>query len=157
MALLDETINRDELPVSENNFEPLPAGTYLARITEAEVKPTKAGTGKYIKIRYDILGPTHQGRAVFGNLNIRNPNPQAEKIGRQQLNKMMTAIGLTQLTDTDQLIGAPLQIKLKIRDGGEYGPSNDVAGFKSAGGNQSLQPEERSSAPAASSPPWAKK
>jgi Protein of unknown function (DUF669) len=154
MALLDETINRSELPVSENNFEALPAGTYLARITEAEIKPTKAGTGKYFKIRYDILGPTHQGRVVYGNLNIRNPNPQAEKIGRQQLNELMTAIGLTQLNDTDQLIGAPLHIKLKVRESEEYGPSNDVSGFKAAGSSIESAP---ASAPAASSPPWAKK
>lgn len=154
MALLDETINRSELPVSENNFEALPPGWYTAKITEAEVKATKAGTGKYIRIRYDILGPTHQGRAVFGNLNIRNPNPQAEKIGRQQLNEMMSAIGLATLNDTDQLIGAPLQIKLKVRESAEYGNSNDVSGYKSASGSVESAP---ASAPAAGSPPWAKK
>lgn len=154
MALLDEVINRADLPVSENSFDALPPGWYTARITEAEVKATKAGTGKYIKIRYDILGPSHQGRAVFGNLNIRNPNPQAEKIGRQQLNEMMSAVGLATLNDTDQLIGAALQIKLKVRESEEYGASNDVSGYKSAGGAvETASP----SAPAASSPPWAKK
>lgn len=156
MALLDETFNRSELPASENNFEALPAGWYTARITEAEVKATKAGTGKYIKIRYDILGPTHQGRAVFGNLNVRNPNPQAEKIGRQQLNELMGSIGLETFSDTDQLIGAPLQIKLKVRESEEYGNSNDVAGFKSASGSVE-QSAPKASAPAAGSPPWAKK
>lgn len=155
MALLDETYNRSELPASENNFEALPAGWYTARITEAEIKATKAGTGRYIKIRYDILGPTHQGRAVFGNLNVRNPNPQAEKIGRQQLNELMMSIGLETLSDTDQLIGAPLQIKLKVRESQEYGNSNDVSGFKSAGHAET--PAPKASANAAGSPPWAKK
>ena len=155
MALLDETYNRSELPASENNFEALPAGWYTARITEAEIKATKAGTGRYIKIRYDILGPIHQGRAVFGNLNVRNTNPQAEKIGRQQLNELMMSVGLETLSDTDQLIGALLQIKLKVRESQEYGNSNDVSGFKSAGHAEA--PAPKASAPAAGSPPWAKK
>ena len=86
--LLDETFDIAALPVSDRNFEPLPAGWYDATISSAEIVPTKMGNGKYIKIRYNINGPTHQGRVVFGNLNVRNPNPKAEEIGRQQLGEI---------------------------------------------------------------------
>lgn len=158
MAQLDETFSVDSLPVSDRNFEPLPAGWYTAVINGAEVKVTKAGTGKYIAVRYDITGPTHQGRVIFGNLNIKNPNPTAEKIGREQLGEIMRAIGLATVQDTDQLIGGQLMIKLDIRESEQYGASNDVKGFKASG---AAPPKAAlAAAPAATakaSPPWVKK
>lgn len=155
MAQLDETFSVDSLPVSDRNFEPLPAGWYTAVVNGAEVKVTKAGTGKYIAVRYDITGPTHQGRVIFGNLNIKNPNPTAEKIGREQLGEIMRAIGLATVQDTDQLIGGQLMIKLDIRESEQYGASNDVKQFKSSG---SAPPKAApASAPAKAAPPWVKK
>ena len=158
MAQLDETFSADTLPVSDRNFEPLPAGWYTAVVNGADIKVTKAGTGKYISVRYDITGPTHQGRVVFGNLNIKNPNPTAEKIGREQLGEIMRAIGLATVQDTDQLIGGQLMIKLEVRESEQYGNSYDVKGFKSTG---SAPPAAAAkAAPAASTkaaPPWVKK
>jgi hypothetical protein len=156
MAQLLETFTTETLPQSTNNFEPLPAGWYTAVIGGAEIKNTKAGTGQYIAVRYDITGPTHQGRVVFGNLNIKNPNPKAEEIGRQQLGELMRAIGLSTVQDTDQLIGGQLEIKLSVTESEKYGPSNDVKGYKSSGS----APPAAAKAPAAgakAAPPWNKK
>ena len=170
MAFLNETFSVNDLPQADNNFEALPAGWYQVQITGAELRNTKAGTGAYIAVRYDVLGPTHQGRVVFGNLNIRNPNPKAEEIGRQQLGSLMRAIGLAQVSDTDQLIGGQLQIKLSIRPAdGQYDASNDVKDFKAVGGTATAEPaavgamaSNSSAAPAAqasasAAPPWARK
>jgi hypothetical protein len=154
MTLLNTTFNASELPQSDNNFEPLPAGWYQAAIKGAEVKDTKAGTGQYIAVQYDILGPTHQGRVVFGNINIRNPNPKAEEIGHQQLGEIMRAIGLASLQDSDQLIGGNLSIKLSIRKSEEYGDSNDVKGYKALEGAITQAPAPQVAT--ASAAPWAK-
>jgi hypothetical protein len=161
MAFLSETFDINELPVGNTgSFEPLPAGWYTATISQSELKATKAGNGQYIKLRYDITGPSHQGRVVFGNLNIKNANPKAEEIGRQQLGEIMRAIGLAKVADTDQLIGGQIGIKLEVKQDEQYGASNEVKAFKSLSG---------SAAPAASipvasvpsagkaAPPWAKK
>jgi hypothetical protein len=159
MAQLDETFSADALPTSDRNFEPLPAGWYTAVVNGAEIKVTKAGTGKYIAVRYDITGPTHQGRVVFGNLNIKNPNATAEKIGREQLGEIMRAIGLATVQDTDQLIGGQLMIKLDVRESEQYGASNDVKGFKSAGSTPPAA-AAKAAPPVASgkaAPPWVKK
>ena len=159
---LDTPINVADLPEGQGEFQPLPAGWYTANITDAEVKDTKAGTGQYIKCRYDITGPSHEGRVVFGNLNIRNPNPKAEEIGRQQLGDLMRAIGLASVTDTDQLIGGRCQIKLKVRKSEEYGDSNDVQAWKAAEGAPMPKAEPAAEKPAAAqvsagaAPPWAK-
>lgn len=157
MAQLLETFSVDALPQSTNNFEPLPAGWYTAVVNGAEIKNTKAGTGQYIAVRYDITGPTYQGRVVFGNLNIKNPNPKAEEIGRQQLGELMRAIGLTTVQDTDQLIGGQLSIKLDVRESEQYGASNDVKGYKSNGALPFADAVKAPAASAKAAPPWVKK
>lgn len=157
--LLDEQFDLDALPVGASSFEPLPAGWYTASISSAEVKDTKSG-GKMIALKYEILGPTHSGRFVFGNLNIRNANPKAEEIGRQQLGDIMRAIGLTRLSDTDDFIGGKLSIKLKITQSDQYGPGNDIQSWKALDGGAMPKPAMPASAPASSAtsaPPWAKK
>jgi len=158
MAFLGEEFDATAVEGS-SIYDPLPAGWYTAKITEAELKDTKAGTGQYIKVRYDITGPTNQGRVVYGNLNVKNPNPKAEEIGRQQLAELMRAIGLTKVRDSDQLIGGDLSIKLKITKSEEYGDGNDVAGFKAISGSVApaqSSPAAPQSAPAAAKAPWQK-
>lgn len=162
MAFLNESFDVATLPENTSSYDPLPAGWYQATITSTDLKDTKAGNGQYIKLRYDIVGPTHQGRVVFGNLNIRNPNPKAEEIGRQQLRDIMLAGGLKRLQDTDELVGVHLEIKLDIRNDPQYGASNEVKAFKAL--NAGGAPRPAPAAPAAAqapagrgSPPWAKK
>jgi hypothetical protein len=142
------------------SYELIPAGWYTAVITDAELKPTKSGTGEYIKCRYDITGPSSQGRIVFGNFYIKNQNAKAEEIGRQQLGEMMRALGLSAVSDTDQLINGHLSIKVDVRPAsGDYNAQNEVKGWKSNTG--SLPPQPKPDAPAGAAnkaaPPWAKK
>ena len=157
MAFLDQTFSADDMPVSEKSYEPLPSGWYTASITAAELKNTKAGTGQYIAIRYDIIGPTHQGRIVFGNLNIRNPNATAEGIGRQQLGEIMRAIGIAKVADTDELIGGQLSIKIAIKVSEQYGDQNEVKGFKAIAGSTPPAPAAKAAASGKAAPPWQKK
>lgn len=150
MSFLGEIYVTNELPQSENKFEPLPAGWYSVNIVNAELKTTKAGNGQYIKLKYDVIGPTHHGRVVFGNLNIMNPNIDAEKIGRQQLGEILRALGLSKVKDTDELIGGNLEIKLTIKNNAQYGESNEVKGFKAINGSVATP------TPAVKSAPWSK-
>ena len=167
MAFLGQTFDANELPQGNGgNYDPLPAGWYTATIADAELKTTKDGSGQYIKVRYDITGPTHQGRVVFGNLNIKNASAKAEEIGRQQLGELMRAIGLAKVTDTDQLIGGSLSIKLDVRAATEqYAAQNEVKGFKAITGSAptfaapaaSPAASAPAAAPGKAAPPWAKK
>jgi len=127
--MLGKTYNATDLPAG-NDFEVIPAGWYQAKVKSAELKQTNAGNGEYIKLQLEILGPSHQGRVVFSNLNIMNPNPKAEEIGLSQLNALITAIGLHQINDTDQLINGEAMIKLSIRKSDQYGEQNEVKGYK---------------------------
>lgn len=161
MANLNETFNVNDLPQG-TNYEVLPEGWYTSTISGAEIKNTKAGSGQYIAVQYSITGPTHQARVVFGNLNIKNPSAKAEEIGRQQLGDLMRAIGLSSVSDTDQLIGGQLNIKLTINKSEQYGDRNDVTGYKALSGGVSFAPKPTNSFQAEVSkdkpaPPWAAK
>lgn len=161
MAFLGQKFDLDDLPEgSSGDFKLLPDGWYNAIIASAEVRTTKAGTGQYIAVRYDITGPTHEGRVVFGNLNISNPNEKAEEIGRKQLGQLMAAIGLRSVQDSDELVGGQCSIKLTTRRSEEYGDSNEVQSWKSATGSAPPAPSASKPSPAASGgskkAPWAK-
>lgn len=162
---LSETFDAATLPQGNSGtYDPLPPGWYTATITQADLRPTKDMTGEYIRVRYDITGPTHQGRVVFGNLNIKNASAKAEEIGRQQLGEVMRAIGVPKVTDTDQLVGGVLSIKLDIRPATEkYDAQNEVRGFRTLTGSAQASapyqppPGTQQAAPAKAAPPWAKK
>ncbi|MDA0238988.1 MAG: DUF669 domain-containing protein [Proteobacteria bacterium] len=162
MAFLGEVFNLDDMPRDEpRGFEPIPAGWYTAAIVGADVKTTKAGNGSYIALRLDITGPSHQGRVLWSNINTRNPNLRAEEIGRGQLGQIMAIIGLASIEDSDQLIGGNLAIKVTVRDDSQYGPGNEVKGFKAIEGSGSALPKAApaTTAPAngKAAPPWASK
>jgi hypothetical protein len=162
MAQLGQTFETESLPRGSNNYEPLPSGWYSASITQAELRATKDGNGQYIRLRYDITGPSHQGRVVFGNLNVKNSSVKAEEIGRQQLGDLMRAIGLAKVADTDELIGGTLSIKLDVRPAENgYAAQNEVKGYKSLGGGSATFAPPPQAAPsgekAKAAPPWAKK
>ena len=143
-----------EIPVSDRSFDLLPAGWYAATITGAESRDTKSGTGKYLRVEFTLADP--QGRKVWSNYNVKNDNPAAESIGRQQLAEVVRAIGKKAVRDTDELRGCALTIKVKVREAANgYEASNEVAAAKAIDGSAPT----KTAAPAATkaTPPWAKK
>ena len=65
------------MPTKSNpprEFEPIPAGKYLAMITESEMKPTKSGSGSYLQLTFQILEGEYKGRFLWARLNLNNPN-----------------------------------------------------------------------------------
>jgi hypothetical protein len=135
----------------------LPVGEYLVEVVKAEIKPTKNGTGQYINLRLDVSEGKFANRVLWAIINIKNASEAAERIGRAQLGDIMRAVGLSSLSDTDQLIGAPLLVKVGQREyNGEM--QNDVKAFKSASDN--ALPVAKLATPAATGgakkAPWAK-
>lgn len=179
MAKLHMNFNVNELPVSESNFEPLPAGWYTASISQADVTtPQKYRMGKdendiYVqnlpykmfKLRWDILGPTHQGRVVFGQFFIQHTDEKVQRIGLEQLNQLLTAAGIVDLYDTDQLISVTVQIKLSVKESeyqGEKQVRNEIKGYKALESSASsailnVMAKAPAAASAGSTPPWVKK
>ena len=136
------------------SFEPLPAGKYLAAITESEMKPTKNGTGSYLQLTFTVLEGEYKNRVLWARLNLNNPNATAVKIARSELSAICHAVGVMQPRDSVDLHNLPLVITVKLKkreDTGEL--TNEIKGYakKDAAGDNGQQPQ----APVAdNTPPW---
>ncbi|MTI13812.1 DUF669 domain-containing protein [Sansalvadorimonas verongulae] len=114
-------------------FEPLPNGEYIAMITEAEIKNTKAGNGQYVKFTWAIVDGQYANRKLWSNHNIVNPNPTAEKIGREEISAIAHAIGRPDASDTDLFMNVPCKIKVKIKQETGRDPQNEIKNWEAVG------------------------
>ena len=167
MAFLEHAISLDDLPEStgDGEYKPLPEGWYNAKITSTEIKNFKDSSGQYVSIRFDITGPTHQGRVVFSNITIKHNDLERENKGRGYFGNLMRACALNHVTDTDQFVGKNLSIKLGITEarvdkntGKTYEAGNSVKAYKPSGDAMpaAFSKPAAATAPKAesSAPPW---
>jgi hypothetical protein len=134
---LDLDFDTKEVEVS-TSYEPLPDGWYSVNITKVEVKPTKAGTGKRLMVSCRVTDGEHRGRSVLCGLNVANPNPVAQEIGRKQLRVLLQSVDLDGARDMSLLIGKETlaQVVYKESQNG-YPASNDIKSFKPSGAKTS--------------------
>lgn len=140
----------------QDDFTPIPAGDYIAQITESEIKATKSGTGQMLTLRWQVLDGQFKGRLVFDRINIINQNPTAQQIGQSQLSSICRAVGVMQLADSVQLHNRPAIISVKVRKDETYGDGNEVKAYKPANGVAPAMPAAAAT-PAANAgavPPW---
>jgi hypothetical protein len=140
---------------------PLPAGTYLAHITESDVQPLKSGNGTGLKLTFEVIEGQYKGRRVWENLNIQHSNDDTQRIAQSQLSALCHAVNVIKLQDTAALHFKPVSIKVVVREAqGQYQASNNIKGYESAGSSRPVfvPTEEPTAAPAISkTPAWAKK
>ena len=116
---------------TSESYDALPAGSYTAIIRAGEERSTKAGDGEYLSLEFEVVGPTHAGRKVWTNLNLKNPNPKAVAIARKDLAAICLAVGVPRPQHHADLYDKPLQIKVAQREyQGEM--KNEIKGFKAA-------------------------
>jgi hypothetical protein len=132
------------------DFEPIPAGKYLAMITESEMKPNKSGTGGYLQLTFQILDGPYKNRFVWARLNLNNPNATAVKIAHGELSALCRAVGVLAPNDSIELHNLPLVVTVKCKKRADTGEiQNEIKGYakKDAATGQPQQ------APSAT-PPW---
>jgi hypothetical protein len=133
-------------------YEILPKGKYLCVATASEMKATKNNTGEYLQITFEIVEGDNKGRKIFERLNIRNANKTAEDIAQRTLSALCRAVGVMQLTDSEQLHDIPVMLEIAVEEGkGEYGPQNRIKGYSPAGQSQPHTPKASVAAYAAAS------
>lgn len=125
------TLNFNANEVEPNvGFDPLPAGKYIAAITNSEMKPTKNGDGSYLELEMTILEGQYKDRKVWDRLCLHHTNPQTVKIARGNLSAICRSVGVMNPQDSTQLHNLPLQIKVackKRQDTDEI--VNEVKGY----------------------------
>lgn len=134
-------------------FDPVPAGKYLAVITESEFKPTKAGGGSYLQLTFELIDGPYKGRHLWARLNLQNANETAVKIAQAELSAICRAIGVMTPKDSCELHNIPLTIAVrcvKRKDTGEI--ANEIKGFEKKGASGG-QPQQAVS----NTPPWSRR
>jgi hypothetical protein len=141
----------------KTSFEPVPAGWYIAQITDSSVNPSKSGRGMRMSLTFDIIDGEFKNRKIFAGLNVQHENPDTENWAQKDLSAICHSVGVIDLKDTAQLHMKPLMIKLTVRDAqGGYEASNDVKGYKAAASGAAPAAGAPSAGNAAL-PPWQKK
>lgn len=104
----------------KDDYGIIPPGWYPVEIKNVEIKPTKAGDGKLMKVEFSIIGENYTGRRVWNNINFQNKSKEAQAIGQRQLGRLLLACGFDQndrLTTEQTLLGMQLDINVIIEAG----------------------------------------
>ena len=146
----------------KKEYPPIPSGDYKVLIKESDIKETAKG-GVMVALRFEIegaadgLGTEAAGRLLFDNINVINTGPKkqiVEQIGRRQLHDLLQAIGKPGSTDTNDMLGGRLVVRVKLTQNPDY--PNEVSKYMPLRNNPSGQftppaPTPEAAAPAAAS------
>ena len=147
MANLNFNANQVE-PTTD--FEPIPAGKYVAVVTASEMKPTKSGKGSFLELVLEVIEGEFKGRKLWARLNLENANPLAVKIARAELSALCRAAGVLEPKDSCELHNLPIVVTVKQKAGPDGSVFNEV---KSYSKRESAAPGKPAQSPNAT-PPW---
>jgi hypothetical protein len=170
MAFLGGTFDATNVEPSAP-IEILPPGKYPVQIVKSEMKDTKSGTGQLLAIEMEIIDGPAKGRKLWENLNLVNPNPQAQEIAQRTLSAICHAVGRLQVSDSEELHFKPMIASVEVepegpdRNGIIRKAKNIIKGYTANGVNiaPAFQPQQRTvnnpppqaaARPATASPPW---
>lgn len=138
-------------------FDPLPAGNYVAVITESEEKATKAGTGSYLQLTFEVIEGQYQGRKVWARLNLNNPNETAVSIARAELSAICHAVNVIDLKDTTQLHDLPMVIRLNAKPDKDGEVRNEIKKYEAMSNSKPAATTQQKPAATAAPKPWGAK
>jgi len=152
MTELDIDFDPNAVPEDDRSFDALPAGDYMMQATESEIKLTKNGTAQLnsgrpenqcdcqLILTLEVIDGPHQNRKVWDRINLRNENPEAQRIGHRQLADLCLAVNSTATLRTTEDLARELHFKpftgrvtIQQDKSGQYGPQNRVR-YKARGG-----------------------
>lgn len=114
----------------ENNYDPIPAGTYTAVMIDGQWK-TAASGHEYLNWTWKIQGGEYDGRLVWQRVQLKNPN--TAQYAQMDLTAASKATGVTSVPAGDKIgecfhhIPVAIKVKLKPDNNGEM--RNEIDGF----------------------------
>ena len=135
------------------DFEPLPAGKYLAVITDSEMKPTKSGNGHYLELTFQVIDGQYKGRLLWSRLNLDNPSEQAVQIAQGELSAICRSVGVMRPKDSIELHNLPLLVTVKCKKRQDNGDIvNEIRGYAKKEAADGAPQQETTS-----TPPWVRR
>lgn len=111
---------------------PVPKGDYTVIIESDEVKVTKKGDGKYLKLTMQIIDGEYKGRKLWDQLNLWNPSKQASVIAQQTLSAICHAVGILVPVESSRLHNKPMRVSVICKEF-EGKLQNEVKGYSKVG------------------------
>ena len=137
------------------SYELIPAGTeVLAMITDTGMVETQKKDGQYLKVEWEIVEGEYEGRKLWVNLNLDNPNDKAVEIAKRELSSICHATGKVKVGESEDLHGIPCYLKVGIKKGDSKYPEdkNVIKEYKAAALTDRHEPTTFKS-----NTPWGKK
>ncbi len=108
----------------------MPKGRYIVICEKSEVKPTQKGTGHVLLLVFSVVEGEYKKKKIFDYVNIQNENPVAQRIGQQHLAAFCNAVGISQLDNSFQLHGIPVEVEVGVKEGTNgFEAKNVIRGF----------------------------
>jgi hypothetical protein len=116
-----------------DTYDVLPPNDYTAIITKVELKRTRAMTGQYVSIAFQIIDEgDFAGRNVWDNLCIVHPKDSVMMIAKKRLGELCRACNITKvLNDLNDLQDKVIIIKTKLKKNENNEDQVSIAQFKS--------------------------
>ncbi len=131
MAKFGQTYNTEEIYVDD--YKPLPVGDYLAIIEESEIGTSKSNeNNNYLKLTFKILSDKYKDRKLWAYMNVKNDNPTAQQIGLKEMGKVLRALGMPRVSDSDEFLKKTLILNVEIETDYEGKKQNVIKGYKAA-------------------------
>lgn len=147
------SFNTSEIEIPEApSFGPLPKGEYEVIVSNTDIRKTKAGTGEYISVEFQVVDGKASGRRLWSNYNVSNANKQAEDIAKQQFAALCAACGVSDMEDTEELHDLPLIVLVDIDKKDDT--RNRIVAYKSAGATTKPAPTPPKPAATGGARPW---
>ena len=157
-----------------SDYSLMPDGDYPMRAVKIELKQNRAGNGHYFSVQFQITDGQYNNRIIFENFNVDHPNPEASRIGLEDVVKWLKATGCDQSGHLTEDVVYSLEGKtfigsVKTESGKNgYADKNVVKGFspvspsvtgfnsqsKIAGVNQQAPQKQPTKKPARTSSSW---
>jgi len=116
----------------DDDFKPLPRGTYNVSIDYCDVRETKKRNGEMLHLEFLVTQGNGQGRKLFDNLLFRHENPTAVEMGKKKIAALARAIGLEKfkLNESRAFLNKPLAVDIEVKKGTDgYADSNEITKY----------------------------
>jgi hypothetical protein len=131
-------LNADLSNYSEStSYEALPPGWYQAIVEDSEIRT--GPKGEYINWTFQLIG---NNKKVWDIMSLSN------KISMERLKSLAIACQHKNpnfISDTEELHGEELMIKLKIQEDEKYGTKNSICGFRTVNSKKPIDAKKKTS------------
>lgn len=127
----------------KDEFEQLPAGTYMTTLSDIELKDTQDGAGKFVKMTFEVLNDEYAGRKIFGNFLYEHP--EHAKIGLTQISNFLRAIGKSggfEIEDLYNYADQRVDIRMGMVTKGKNKGQTTIRAFVNPNANDNVAPTQ---------------